>query len=107
LVLRLDALRKGHVLAAHLDLQYTLDAVSICVQLCGPGCPVGAIAEERIIDCVSMPIAGGQFAAIERRVPQNRKKVGYGVIAYTSTLSRPGISQVFLKGGMSISVLIS
>ncbi len=102
MALRLDALRKSHVLAAHLDLQYTLDAVCICMQLCGPGCPAGAIADERIIDCVSMPIAGGQFAAIQRLVPQNRKKVGYGVIAYTSTLSRPGLSQVFLKGGMSV-----
>jgi hypothetical protein len=99
LALRLDALRKSHVLAAHLDLQYTLEAVCICMQLCGPGCPAGAIANERIIDCVFTPIAGGQFAAIQRLLPQNRKKVGYSVIAYASTLPRPGISQVFLKAG--------
>ena len=64
-----------------------------------PVVPAGATADERIIDCVSMPIAGGQFAAIQRLVPQDREKVGYGVIAYASTLPCPSISQVFLKVG--------
>src|SRR5439155_18896189 len=94
---RLDALRKGHVLADHRDLQNARDAARTGVQPRGSCRHLRTGADEAIADRVAAPALAVQVAALERRVLKDRENRGELVPAKAAPLPRRGIPQVLLE----------
>src|SRR5207247_7910909 len=90
----LDALRKGNVLAAHLDLQNTRDAARTGIQPRGSCRHLWTGADEAIANRVAAPALVAQLAALERLVVQDRENRRQFATVQTATLPGRGVPQV-------------